>query len=360
MGPAAVRNECALLVNAFDPKHIVGIGETAGPRGLPAIAARVSFDGGASWRESWPPPVESGWAALCGPVLAMDARSTLHLAAAALCRDQSWALAAYRSVDGGLHWSAPAVVVRTPEECCYSMAADLHPDSPFRGNVYLAADAGDRLHFACLREESSGTGCSVTALPYPCRSPVVLVDPRGTVCLVWMAGAKGWNIVSACSTDGGHSFSAPVTVAGGISGVQQGLPETVPAACLSPGGVALCAWADDREGRSRIYCRRSTDSGRTWQGPPAGAPLVRDSAHGQHEFQPQLLVTPRGEICCAFYEYRPRAARGEPMVDLMMAVSYDGGATFQARMVLSEQPWDPSLDVLPGAACGMLCGMAMS
>ena len=59
---------------------------------------------------------------------------------------------------------------------------------------------------------------------------------------------------------------------------------------------------------------------------------------------PRFKVTVVGEICCAFYEYGPRESGGDPMVDLVMAVSYDNGATFRGRMVLSHQPWNPATD----------------
>lgn len=65
-GTAAARNASALLVNPLDPQHIVGVEEIALPDGAPAISARISFDGGASWRESWPFPVDRDWAAWWG------------------------------------------------------------------------------------------------------------------------------------------------------------------------------------------------------------------------------------------------------------------------------------------------------
>src|ERR1017187_10574425 len=57
----ASRNASALLVNPLDSKHIVGVEEIRLPDSAPAISARVSFDGGASWRESWPLPADTEW-----------------------------------------------------------------------------------------------------------------------------------------------------------------------------------------------------------------------------------------------------------------------------------------------------------
>lgn len=355
--------ESALLVNPFDPLHIVGIEEADGPAGQPVLAARVTFDGGSLWRESAGLPMEPAFSGLAGPVLAMDARGTLHLAALALEPHGSRAsLVIYRSEDGGLRWRQAARILEMVGECCYSLAADLNPASAFRGNVYLAADAGGALRFARSGDGISwvdSDGNSPGALmPGLCSSPEVLVDSAGAVHLVWINGAR---ILAAHSSDGGGSFGNPVAVADGIAGNCDWLPETVPATCLLPGGTAVCAWADYREGRSRIYCRRSPDSGRTWLGPAAGEPLAPDSAPGQHQFQPHLLVTPAGEICCAFYEYGPKTEGGDALVDLVMAVSYNRGVTFTGRMVLSAKPWNPAEDrpLSRGATKGALAWFSL-
>ena len=364
---AAARNTSALLIDPLDSQHIVGVEETGLPDGMPVIAARISFDGGGSWRESWPLPVETEWAGLVGPVLAMDARGAVNLAALALHADRSRAsLVAYRSEDGGIHWSCPEVVLVGAAECSYSIAADLKPASPFRGSVYIAADMDNVLCFARSSDGRSWNGKGHSRLDPllkgPCFNPEVLVDAEGDVHVVWMTGPSGGSILAVDSADGGHTFCAPVTVAQGIVGVHEGLPETAPATCIAVDGVALCVWADDREGRARIYRRRSLDRGRTWQGPVEGEPLVPGEGTGQHEFQPHLIVTAGGEILCAFYEYGPKDPGGELLVDLAMAVSYDRGATFTGRVVLSERPWDPAVDepLSPGATRGALGWLAMS
>ena len=345
----APRNESALLVNPLDPKHIVGVEEITLPDGTPVVSARVTFDGGACWRESWPLPVETGWAGVVGPVLAVDAHGNLNLAALALEADRSRAcLVVYRSDDGGLHWTLPTVVLHGGSECCYSIAADLNPGSPFQGSVYITADMGNTLCFARSTDGISWRGKGQSR-PGPlvqglCFNPEVLVDSSGLVHAVWMTGPSGCNILSLTSSDGGASFGAPVTIAEGITSVEEGLPETQPATCIARDGVALCVWADDREGRSRIYGRRSLDGGRTWQGPPSGEPLVSDAATAQHEFQPHLIITAGGEICCAFYEYGPKHPGGDLLVDLAMTISYDRGQTFKGRMILSESPWNPGED----------------
>src|SRR5580698_9814448 len=103
VGSVSARNSSSLLVNPLDPRHIVGVEEITRPDGVPVISARVSFDGGAGWRESWPLPVEKEWSGVVGPVLAIDAHGTLNLAAMALDPDRRRAsLVVYHSADGGI------------------------------------------------------------------------------------------------------------------------------------------------------------------------------------------------------------------------------------------------------------------
>jgi hypothetical protein len=347
--PATVRNASALLVNPLSSQHIVGVEEVTLPDGAPVISGRISFDGGASWKESWPLAMKAEWAGVVGPALATDARGALNLAALALHPDHAGAsLVVYRSEDGGIHWEFPQVVLQgVAPECYYSIASDLSPASPFRGNVYVTADMGNSLCFARSNDGHSWSGVGHSKpgplLPGQCFNPEVLVDAGGAVHVLWVSGPSG-SILTVDSADGGDTFCAPVTVAEGIAGADERLSETAPATCIAPDGVALCVWTDHRESRARIYYRRSMDGGRSWQGPLAGEPLVRNAHTGQHEFQPHLLITAGGEICCAFYEYGPKTPGGEPLVDLAMAISYDRGASFTGHMVLSERPWDPAVD----------------
>lgn len=71
------------------------------------------------------------------------------------------------------------------------------------------------------------------------------------------------------------------------------------------------------------------------------------SAANQHDFHPQLISTPAGEIGCAFYEFGPKG--GDPefapsLIDVILALSTDNGKTFANRVTATEQPWDPAVD----------------
>jgi hypothetical protein len=60
---------------------------------------------------------------------------------------------------------------------------------------------------------------------------------------------------------------------------------------------------------------------------------------------------PDGRIGCAFYEFGPKWAfwRWPPwvpslLIDVVIAISTDNGATFSSRETVTDQPWDPAID----------------
>src|SRR5205085_2204877 len=120
------------------------------------------------------------------------------------------------------------------------------------------------------------------------------------------------------------------------------------------GNNVIFAWADGRETisgqrRSRIYYRRSTNGGSTWQGPASGQPLLTGANvpdGSRHDFHPQLIATPNGEIGCAYYEYGPFGGGEFPssLIHVKLAVSTDDGATFPNLVFVTDQAWDPTVD----------------
>jgi hypothetical protein len=166
----------------------------------------------------------------------------------------------------------------------------------------------------------------------------------------------------AKSTDGGDSFTAPTVVAyhifamsspplvAGTDGFE--LPGgrfrvlTLPTCCAGRAGELVVAWADYRENVSRIYYRLSQDGGQTWLGSSTGAPLLTGglvSGPHQHDFHPQLNLRPNGAIACAFYSFGPTNS-GWLGIDVVLASSFNGGATFTTRETVTDHPWDPGID----------------
>lgn len=110
--------------------------------------------------------------------------------------------------------------------------------------------------------------------------------------------------------------------------------------CVVAKTILLVAWADMRDGRSRIYYRRSLNNGATWEGPESGQPLLPNVTYGDmHCFHPQIIATGTGVVGCAFYLFGQEFGRW--VIRVQLAASWDNGATFSYFITVTERSWDP-------------------
>jgi hypothetical protein len=326
------------------------------------VATVYSTDGGGSWHDS-APPATPGWSGLSDPALAWDDSGNVFLIGAAITNPPKIdyvAIAAYKSTDGGKSWSAPTVIHSSATDEKAWAAGDGGSHS-YHGRVYIAwADAGS-LRFARTLDHGStwiGTGADPagSVIGSGAFSPAVAVGSHGRV-YVANAPYAGHEMTLLASGDGGDSFHAVTPAATGITTLEASLPPwkpngwpvmpgstfrvfTIPTICVV-GTTVIVAWADYREGSSRIYHARSTDGGATWSS-SAGEPLL-DTAipAGMQHFHPQLAASSNGVIGCAFYEYGQKPAKR--LIDVILAESHDDGASFAHRTV-TKRPWDPAVD----------------
>lgn len=299
-------------------------------------------------------------------------------------------IAIYQSTDGGATWGTPKLIHKSVgppnrEDDKQWAIGDNNPLSPHFGNVYAVWDDGPGIgasYLAFARTIDHGktwigtkdlqTGKHHHAgfdLPgiEDSGAPEISVASDGTIYIVWL-GNNNRDVKFVKSTDGGDSFTNPMVIAKDI------VPLTYPylenthgldhfpgatfrmgtycTGCTAAGNNVIFAWADYREGISRIYYRRSTDGGDTWEGSPSGQPLLTGdilSEEDQQDFHPQLISTPSGEIGCAFYEYGPKGRSGVPpvwensLIHVVLAISLDDGQTFSNRIIVTDYPWDPTV-----------------
>jgi hypothetical protein len=377
LSPSNDRSESSLAVNPLDPFNMVGASKrfTNPATYAFSLAAYATFDGGLSWTEAAPLTLLPGWAGTSDPVVSWDNTGAAYLVALPFGPGAATpvvGIAVYRSADGGRTWGPPNLIHASPGDDKQTTAADTNPASPFYGNVYAAWDDGSTLRFARTTDHGvtwRGAGAQPvgTSLANDSFAPALAVAPDGTVYIVWSDGElSGSAIKFVKSTDGGGSFSAPATVATGITKLTAaaGLPQpgsfpelpgghfrvlTIAAVCTGHGGHLVAAWADYREGRSRVYYRHSANGGASWLGPASGQPLLSGPvapAADQHDFHPQLAAAPAGEIGCSFYEFGPKGGGEFPpqLIDVVLAVSTDNGASFPNRATVTDQAWDPTVD----------------
>ena len=372
--PSNARSESAIAINPLDSYNMVGASKRFTNPSIYAfsLAAYATFDGGHSWLEA--PPLVLGdpntpsatWVGSSDPAVTWDDQGNAYLVALPFGQGTPTdfagpviGIAVYKSSDGGRTWGTPKLIHQSGGDDKQWSAGDLNPASPHYGNVYAAWDNGSNLAFARTTDHgSTWTGIlnqpAGAGIPGVTDSfaPELSVAANGTVYIVWVSGTQ---IKFVKSTDGGDSFSASAVAASGITLIPGALPGgkfrtfTLPTGCTGSANIVICAWADNREGVSRIYYRRSTNGGGTWQGSGSGSPLLTGavaSAANQHDFHPQLINTPSGEIGCAFYEFGPKGT-GEfvpLLIDVILAVSTNGGSTFPNRVTVTEQAWDPAVD----------------
>lgn len=180
---------------------------------------------------------------------------------------------------------------------------------------------------------------------------VPAVGPNGEVYVAW-AGPEG--IVFDKSTDQGETWlDEDIFVSdfpGGwtydIPGIYRcnGLPVTK---CdLSGGshhGTIYINWTDQRNGSddTDVWIVKSTDGGETWTSPLR----VNDDPPGKHQFFSWMDVDQAtGYIYIVFYD---RRAYEDSNTDVYMAVSKDGGETFE-NILISESPFVPYSSVFFG------------
>jgi hypothetical protein len=370
--PRNDRSESSLAVNPLDNTNMVGSSKrfTDPATYAFALAAYATFDGGASWAEAAPLALLPGWAGTSDPAVAFDNAGAAYDIALPFGPGADTPLigiAVYRSPDGGRTWSRPLLIHESNQDDKQGAVGDTNPSSPFYGNVYAAWDDGTptlaALRFARTTDHGAtwrgaGNDSVGTALSNDSFSPELATAKDGTLYIVWTNGVD-MNFVK--STDGGETFSNPAVVASGISSLSNaGLPapdgfaelpggtfrvDTLATVCTGSNHTVVVAWADYREGVSRVYFRRSRDGGTTWEGPLSGqallvGPLVPDA--NLHDFHPQLASNPDGVIVCAFYEYGPMPDKN--LINVVMAASTDDGASFTERVTVTDRPWDPSVD----------------
>lgn len=370
--PAHARSESVVAANPRNPANMVGSSKRFTNPALYEFSLGVyaTFDAGETWSEAPSLSLLPGWAGVSDPAVAWDARGNVYLIGLPFAPGldgSTLGIAVYRSTDGGRSWSGPNVLHTSTGDDKQWAAGDTTPSSTHYGNVYSAWDDGSTLRFARTTDNGAswkglGTQPPGSSLAADSFAPSIAVAHDGTIYIVWVNGEEfGRTVKFVKSTDGGNTFTSPAVVADGITPLQSPplggtqFPEfpgatfrvlTLPTVTCGSGGHVVAAWADYREGMSRIYHRHSGNAGTGWDGDLSGSPMLtgwRASGPDQHDFHPQLASLPFGEVGCAFYSFGPKSA-GPALIDVAIATSDDGGGFFNFRDRVTNRAWNPAID----------------
>jgi hypothetical protein len=370
--PNEARSESCIAINRKDSSNLVGASKKFIDPAiyLHKLGPIYTFDGGDTWHESTL-PMQPGWDGMTDPTVAYDRHGHAFLVGEPETFDHTkvgtsgdvtgHGMYVYRTSDGGKTWEQPKQLTTDTTDDKQWVVCDTHPSSPHYGNVYVAWGAAEPLKFARSTDHGvtwTGRGADPPGsllVPFS-YAPDLSVSADGTLHIMWH-NEGGTTINYIRSTDGGNTFEPQQTIVSGLTSLRNGLPITdgwphfdhgkfrvitIATSCAGSGGVVVVAWADIREGRSRIYYRRSLDHGATWEGPASGQPLLPTVSFGDtHCFHPQIQANGTGVIGCAYYTFGLEA--GQYLINVQLAASWDDAATFSDFVTVTEQGWDPLL-----------------
>jgi hypothetical protein len=172
--------------------------------------------------------------------------------------------------------------------------------------------------------------------------PAIAVSPNGTVHVVWTGDESQKTVWTACSTDGGATFSAPVRVNDAVA-YPPSYSVFQPDISIGTDGTVYIVWFDYRAWLSDsdfgspidVYLDKSTDNGTTW-GTDVLTSVGGSGTYPWH-FQPYLAVDHQnGNLYVAFNDL-DRYGLGDPG-DVSLARSIDGGTTFEPKVRVDDLP----------------------
>ena len=367
------RSESAITVNPKDPSNMVGVSKKFIDPSvyLFSLGPIYTVDGARTWHQS-ALPMQPGWDGMTDPTVAFDDFGYAFLVGEPFRFNQAQAhtsqdhtglgMVVYRSSDGGNTWGQPTMLTTAASDDKQWVICDNNPASPHYGNVYVAWAAGGPLRFARSLDHGATwqgkgqdpPGSSLVSMAF---APDLSVSTDGTLHIFWHNDASD-SVFYLRSTDGGNTFEPLRTVVQGLASLRGHLPitdmwphfddgrfrvMTLVTSCAGEAGTVIVAWADMREGRSRIYYRRSLDHGMAWQGPSSGEPLLPQVTYGDgHCFHPQIVTSGTGVVGCAFYVFGKE--QSGDVIKVQMAGSWDDGATFGQLVTVTDRSWDPLVD----------------
>lgn len=298
----------------------------------------------------------------------------------------------FKSIDGGHTFEDPTPVVvdignlSNPRRAdkCY-MKVDASPSSPFKNTVYAVwtstardENAQNRTTVRFARRKPGDAGFSDSkqiSHAGDMRGPALATGPNGEFYAVWV-GVGVRSLLFNASTDGGDTFlpdlgtiDMPIhDVVGSLEGPNapfflDGVPRansfpTIDAdRSTGPNrGKVYVAWAETTNGKDTdIFLRRITP--RPGLLPSVGSVVrVNTGGSGVDQFFPWLSVdSSSGAVEVAFYDRRDNP--GTVLVNMYLARSTDGGASFTENTRISSSSSDPRVQAdvtgVSGSAIGI-------
>ncbi len=303
-----------------------------------------SSDYGVNWNTT-ELTLQPGTAFQSDPALAFTTDGTVWAATLGVTQTLSAFVEVFKSTDHGATWSFVATVSTGGNNDKELMAADTHPTSPRKDNLYIAWDVPQGMRFSRSTDKGQTWSAPMSLSNDRAIGAHLATGPSGEVYVAWPDTASR-ELRIRKSTDGGATFSPAKVIATTSGSYDIG----VPAFCVrrvliyvsigvdrSGGprnGNVYATWTDRDGGpepgcngtasatSTNVYFSASTDGGNTWSAPK----IVHSNPNATDQFNQWMSVDPKdGTIHVAFYDTRDDAGRKK--TNLYYVESKDGGAT---------------------------------
>ncbi len=362
-----LQNEQQVIVNPIDHDNLVAVWRDF-RLGHRRVGVGYSFDGGITWHDSL--LEEPSYPRHSDPGLTCDRLGNIYVVILSYTGSTSDpnGLFVLKSTDGGVTWDdAVEVIDGVPSvfEDKELIACD-RSGGTHDGNLYVTwARFGMDTDILSARSTDGASSFDAPAQVSDTDGvqwPVPAVGPDGTVYVAW-ANYSPASIRLDRSYDGGATFGTDVTVTTTYTAQTYVdgpvLVFSYPAMdCdITDGlfdGRLYIAYMDRGDGDQDIFLRYSDDGGTTWSSPLR----VNDDAYGNgaDQFHPWLVVSEDGVVNVVFYDRRNDP--GNLLMDVYVAQSFDGGASFESNVRVTTVSSDPTAGSVRAGLIGEYIGLA--
>jgi hypothetical protein len=325
----------------------------------------VSHDGGLTWSRALLPGVTQAaggpYFRDTDPVAAIDLNGNLYVNTIA-ATDPSFntgVVLVSRSTNGGATFSPPVAVFSPPSNTLFPdkewFAINTFAGTPTVGRIVVtftlfgpSSTSGGSI-LRTYSDDAGATWSQVANINTATANlqgsqPVFLPDGKLAV-VYWNFGSQsspGERLEVVISDDGGVTFGSPILITFaseyGPQSIRSGA--FLPSAATDRGDGSLYVVYQTRvAGSPRIVFTKSINKGQTWSAPIP----ISDNPSSSPVFNPAIGASPDGQtLTAAFYDGRANPG-SNTMVDMFLAQSFDGGATWQPNIRLTSVSTDASL-----------------
>jgi hypothetical protein len=379
---SSARSESDIRVNYWNTDQIVSASNNI--EGSGALAIYYSRDGGGSWKQTFLPKHISD-AFHSDPTVEWTSDGTAWATTLEISNtNRTLTGTAFRSSDGGATWTFDGIFSGDQTSVDKQMTwVDHSESSPFKDNLYVIYHNGRQV-FVNHRTPDGGWGEPLQISGGETLGTGIGSDiktnQQGTVFAFW-PDSGSQKLFMARSTNGGASFSKPLSIGKTFVDFQLGIPAQNRRGVLiyTTGGAFLrnkkknmvyAAWTDLAGGRgcagyfdmpgnnqssgctSRIWFASSSNGGTSWSRPG----IINNQKTLNDQFNPWLVVDETtGNVALMYYD---SFGEERSQTNVWAQVSVDDGGSWSAPYKVTSAPSDENNGLPNGNQYGDYNGMS--